>query len=119
MAVAFVISTPEEAVVRRLEGENTPRMDGSLFTFTRNQLPDFLDRMAEFCASVPLMSEEFRAAVRLQERLGTWIGKSVVAKDKTARKRKVAAVVEPEPEDHFAWLDAPVVTLLADQEAAD
>jgi hypothetical protein len=76
MTVAFVISNAEDNVVRALSSEDTPFMNGGLFTFTRAQLPAFVNALAEYAEGHETSSEEFRATARLLERLGTWIGRN-------------------------------------------
>jgi hypothetical protein len=81
MPVAFVISSPEEQVVHAvLEGsqEPFPRLDGSLFRFRPADLPDFMKAVSAHAKSFQHGSEEYRASMRLVERLGTWLGRQIV-----------------------------------------
>lgn len=93
MTVAFAISAVETEVVEANQYEGSPFMNGGLFTFTRAQLPEFLNKLAAWSADHPLASEEFRAAIRLQERLGTWIGRGIAVADE-----KQSLSLTPEPE---------------------
>lgn len=113
MTVAFVITSAEEEIVDLIAGEDTPHMNGSLFTFKRDQLPAFLNAIADWGTNFGFSSEEFRAAARLQERIGTWLGRNqpvapVEAPSPAPRSRRKSksvdiATVEPEtpvePED--------------------
>jgi len=76
---AFVISTAEEEVVNAvaIEGQ-LPAMDGSLFQFRTDDMPAYLDRVGKYAADQD-DEDTYVAALRLQERLGSWIGQNIVA----------------------------------------
>lgn len=77
--IAFVISTPEISVVNQLSGEGKPYMKGSLFHFTRAQAGDYINDLAAFSTKTDEPELE-NAALRLAERIGTWLGQNMVAK---------------------------------------
>lgn len=85
MPVAFVISQPEEDIVNAIsKGKPKPHMDGSLLKFRGEDVREFIDDVVEYTSQFDTKSEEFRAGVRLTERLGGWVGERTVgARDST------------------------------------
>ena len=76
--IAFVISTGEAEVVNHLFEEGGPYMKGGLFYFAPAMLPAYLDKLTALAFETEDMDAE-NNALRLAERLGTWIGKAKVA----------------------------------------
>lgn len=76
MTVAFVITTAEAEVASNLwSDQESPRMDGNLFRFTRADVSGALGKLTALAAT-SLDADEARAAMRLAERLGGWLGKN-------------------------------------------
>lgn len=76
---AFVISTAEEEVVNAVAiAGQLPAMDGSLFQFRTEDMPAYINRVGKYATDQD-DQETYVAALRLQERLGSWIGQNIVA----------------------------------------
>ena len=79
MAIAFVVTTAETDLVPTLFPDvEYPCADGALFKFRTADANPTIAVLVAFAADAEPGSEEQRAALRLAERLGTWIGRSHV-----------------------------------------
>lgn len=79
MAIAFVVTTAETDLVNTLFPDaEYPCADGALFRFRAVDVKPALEALTAFAADAEPGSEEQRAALRLAERLGTWIGRNHV-----------------------------------------
>jgi hypothetical protein len=79
MAIAFVVTTAETDLVTTLFPDvEYPCADGALFKFRTADANPAIAVLVAFAADAEPGSEEQRAALRLAERLGTWIGRSHV-----------------------------------------
>lgn len=77
MAIAFVVTTAETDLVTTLFPDvEYPCADGALFKFRTADAHPTIAVLVAFAADAEPGSEEQRAALRLAERLGTWIGRN-------------------------------------------
>lgn len=94
MAIAFVVTTAETDLVTTLFPDaEYPCADGALFKFRTADAHPTIAVLVAFAADAEPGSEEQRAALRLAERLGTWIGRNHVEKS--------AAVEPPSLDEHL------------------
>lgn len=111
MPVAFVISQPEEEIVNAVsQGAPKPRMDGSLFKFRGEDVKEFIERVVQHTSQFDNKSEEFRAGVRLVERLGGWIGEHTAESWRSERQETPAEEPQETPVDVYTFEDVPVKT---------
>lgn len=95
MAIAFVVTTAETDLVNTLFPDaEYPCADGALFRFRTVDVKPALEALTAFAADAEPGSEEQRAALRLAERLGTWLGRNHVAD-------QVEAVEPPSLDEHL------------------
>lgn len=86
MPVAFVITRTEEDIVNAVsEGDPKPHMDGSLFKFRGEDVKEFIEKVGNFMVGLDVKSDDYRAGLRLIERLGAWIGVRTVERKEAIR----------------------------------
>lgn len=100
MPVAFVITQTEEDIVNAVsEGDPKPHMNGNLFKFRGEDVKPFIDRVSDLMVGLEPRSEDYRAALRLIERLGAWIGIRTVEQRDESQDQIELPLDDPEVDD--------------------